>query len=780
MACDLIFFFLFLLLKGDVIMRFHFLPPFVNSSTPTTGSIGTTETTVSSLGLSSTTLDECSAKYQIIGNYRLTKTIGRGVSGKVKLGIHIHTGEQVAIKIIPRHTMNQSSIVAQAVERELAILQLLDHPHLVELQQVMQDSTNVYFVMEYMDGGELHQVLTQRRGRRLSEHEARSYFTQITNALAWCHTHHICHRDLKLENILLNKNKKTIKIADFGMAIMQPTSTLLRTSCGSPHYASPEIIKGIPYHGPATDVWSCGVILYILLTGYHPFEDKRTSRLLYKIKSGQYRRLPSDISSSAKDLLEKMLTVNPSKRINIHDVLAHAWMLPQSQFGGFPDPWFQYDQLTCPLVNQSCVIEGWVWETLKILWRDMGTDRILASLKSHGPNVQKLTYRLLVQRNDRLLGRSISNDNNDNNDNSTNNNNNNSSSSGKNIIPIPVSTTAPIISPGSYLSNSTTLYESSSPPFSPTCWSTETTKPISLTGTKNTSMTNPMYSHQPIHLCTEKQDDRVSSSTSILTINTSSIPPLLPLPSLLEQQQLKTYDSKQHRHLLWYPFYFNCKTNRLMQHTVKSANVMPSLSFGSTPLSLSNTTDSAFSPSSTTISVLNASRSALSLSVSPSTLDTSSFSFTTGELFGNTVRYCKRLYQQTHSLLSGIVGKKGVPTKVFAIGCSARNAWEAAGKLHQVLEENYSGRLCHRGYSYGQMVWTGSIQLSDEKKGLYFVCYIPNVSSARRVRVNFSLVKGDAMMMKEAMEQLLKTLNEYERQAMMVTNANGWQQQQRQ
>lgn len=125
-------------------------------------------------------------------NFLLTKFVHITFTlGKVKLGIHVHTGEQVAIKIIPRQQMNHSSLVAQAVERELAVLQLLDHPHLVELRHVMQDTLNVYFVMEYMNGGDLYQVLSSQVCGRLSEYQARSYFGQLVGALAWCHTHHI-------------------------------------------------------------------------------------------------------------------------------------------------------------------------------------------------------------------------------------------------------------------------------------------------------------------------------------------------------------------------------------------------------------------------------------------------------------------------------------------------------------------------------------------------------------------------------------------------------------
>ncbi|KAI8332469.1 kinase-like domain-containing protein [Chlamydoabsidia padenii] len=665
-----------------------------------------------------------------IGDYQLVETIGRGVSGKVKLGVHVHTGEQVAIKIIPRQQMNQSPLVAQAVERELAVLQLLDHPHLVELRHVMQDTINVYFVMEYMDGGDLYQVLSSQVCGRLSEHQARSYFAQLIGALTWCHSNHICHRDLKLENILLDKNKNFIKIADFGMAVMQPNERLLRTSCGSPHYASPEIIKGIPYYGPATDTWSCGVILYILLTGYHPFDDKSISRLIFKIKNGHYnKRFPTDISTTAKDLIGRMLTVDPAKRIDIHDVLTHAWMASvstQQPQPMIPNPWFEYNQLTLPMINQSSdTIEGWIWETLKILWRDMGPHRILAALSSHGPNVQKLTYRLLNKRNQRLLGTTTT-------------------TTEKRPIPIPVSSPTTDVIPDSYLSNSTTLYDKSAPSSLASCPpDNDVYIPHSLSTTKTNTIIDAWRNHSlPHHL--EKH---------------SVVPP----PSPTQQS---------HYFRQWHPFHIDSTSNRLVQHTTKSAKVSPTLSIGSSlspssPLSIK--TNSSFglmsSLSSMSNDTISSSSSIASSSIASSLL-----------LLGHTIHYCENLYHRAHSLLQDLVNKRTTtPSTVFSIGCSARNAWDAAGKLHQVLKENYSGQLCHRGYSQEQMVWTGSMQLSDyEKSHLLFVCYIPNVSSARRIRMNFSLIRGDIKTMSMAMDRLLKTLNEYERQAKMITDSNGW------
>ncbi|OAD72168.1 hypothetical protein PHYBLDRAFT_5776, partial [Phycomyces blakesleeanus NRRL 1555(-)] len=248
-------------------------------------------------------------------DYWLGKTIGRGASGRVKLGIHRRTGELVAVKMIARSQLVSSSSTSRSVQRELAVLQLLYHPNLVELRQVLQDTFYVYFVMEYVQGGELFQVLSDRG--RLPETEVRALFSQLMTGLSWCHSHHICHRDLKPENILLDKDKKNIKIADFGMSSIISPGDLLRTSCGSPHYASPEIIKGTPYDGRATDIWSTGVILYVLLTGHLPFDDPNMGRLLSKIKTGRYRRLPKYLSDEARDLLQRLLVVDPKERMTV-------------------------------------------------------------------------------------------------------------------------------------------------------------------------------------------------------------------------------------------------------------------------------------------------------------------------------------------------------------------------------------------------------------------------------------------------------------------------------
>lgn len=173
--------------------------------------------------------------------------------------------------------------------------------------------------MEYVDNGELFTHIL--REGCLPEVEAMRYFRQLISGLAYCHAFNICHRDLKPENILLDKNRN-IKIADFGMAALQPLNRLLYTSCGSPHYAAPEIIKGKQYSGDKVDIWSCGVILFVTLTASHPFDDDDIQKLLQKITKGRFK-MPEHLSADAKDLLWKMLQVDPARRINLEQIWHH-------------------------------------------------------------------------------------------------------------------------------------------------------------------------------------------------------------------------------------------------------------------------------------------------------------------------------------------------------------------------------------------------------------------------------------------------------------------------
>lgn len=256
-----------------------------------------------------------------VGPYRLDKTLGKGQTGLVKLGIHCVTNQKVAIKIINRSKLSES--VLQKVEREIAIMKLIEHPHVLGLYDVYENKKFLYLILEHVSGGELFDYLVSKG--RLSMKEARKFFRQIISALDFCHCHSICHRDLKPENLLLD-DKGNIKVADFGMASLQLENSLLETSCGSPHYASPEVVRGEKYDGRRADVWSCGVILYALLVGALPFDDDNLRHLLEKVKRGIFH-IPHFVPQECQSLLRAMIEVDAEKRITLSEVLRHPWVL---------------------------------------------------------------------------------------------------------------------------------------------------------------------------------------------------------------------------------------------------------------------------------------------------------------------------------------------------------------------------------------------------------------------------------------------------------------------
>mmetsp|Transcript_54757 Transcript_54757/g.110075 ORF Transcript_54757/g.110075 Transcript_54757/m.110075 type:complete len:629 (+) Transcript_54757:212-2098(+) len=262
-----------------------------------------------------------------IGNYRLGKNLGIGAFGKVKHATNVVTGHHVAIKILNRNRILQLDM-AEKVKREINILKKCGHPHIIRLYEVIDTPSDIFVVMEYVPNGELFDYIVSKG--RLAPDEARHFFHQIVAGVEYCHYHKIVHRDLKPENLLLDA-ENNIKIADFGLSNTMRDGDFLRTSCGSPNYAAPEVISGNLYAGPEVDVWSCGVILYALLCGSLPFDDESIPNLFKKIKSGMYS-LPSHLSSLSRDLIPRMLVVDPMKRITIPEIRQHPWFqhkLPQ-------------------------------------------------------------------------------------------------------------------------------------------------------------------------------------------------------------------------------------------------------------------------------------------------------------------------------------------------------------------------------------------------------------------------------------------------------------------
>ncbi|KAF2704718.1 Pkinase-domain-containing protein [Pleomassaria siparia CBS 279.74] len=256
---------------------------------------------------------------QRLGQYTIVKTLGEGSFGKVKLATHQVSGQKVALKIINRKKLVTRDMAGR-IEREIQYLQLLRHPHIIKLYTVITTATEIIMVLEYA-GFELFDYIVNNG--KLAEVEARKFFQQIVCAVEYCHRHKIVHRDLKPENLLLDGDKN-VKIADFGLSNIMTDGNFLKTSCGSPNYAAPEVISGKLYAGPEVDVWSCGVILYVLLVGRLPFDDEYIPTLFKKIAAGNYS-IPNYLSPGAVSLIKRMLMVNAVHRITIAEIRQDPW-----------------------------------------------------------------------------------------------------------------------------------------------------------------------------------------------------------------------------------------------------------------------------------------------------------------------------------------------------------------------------------------------------------------------------------------------------------------------
>ena len=256
-----------------------------------------------------------------VGYYTVIKRIGHGAFAKVDLAIHELLDVKVAIKIISRKKATFQKNFNKFLD-EIEIYRELNHRNIVKLFEVLKSEHSLYLVMEYAPRGDLYSILNAKT--KFTETEARHYFRQMISALIYCHAKGYAHRDLKLENIFLD-DLNDIKIGDFGLAGKLRPSTLMATSCGSLRYAAPEILKGKLYSGELADVWSCGVILFTFLAGYHPFEDDVYVTLLQKIKRNNYT-VPTDISTDSIDLIKKILQADCNRRITMSEIMCHPWV----------------------------------------------------------------------------------------------------------------------------------------------------------------------------------------------------------------------------------------------------------------------------------------------------------------------------------------------------------------------------------------------------------------------------------------------------------------------
>ncbi|XP_012549776.1 serine/threonine-protein kinase par-1 isoform X1 [Bombyx mori] len=255
-----------------------------------------------------------------VGNYELEKTIGTGNFAVVKLATHVITKSKVAIKIIDKSRLDEDNL--KKTFREIAIMKRLSHPHIVRLYQVMESTHTIYLVTEYAPNGEIFDHLVSRG--RMTESEAARAFSQMVAAVGYCHANGVVHRDLKAENLLLDKNMN-IKLADFGFSNEYRTGGALSTWCGSPPYAAPELFEGRQYDGPKADIWSLGVVLYVLVCGALPFDGNTLHELRNVVLSGKFR-IPYFMSQECENLIRHMLVVEPEKRLSLRGVARHRWL----------------------------------------------------------------------------------------------------------------------------------------------------------------------------------------------------------------------------------------------------------------------------------------------------------------------------------------------------------------------------------------------------------------------------------------------------------------------
>jgi len=363
-----------------------------------------------------------------VGPWQLGKTLGKGATGRVRLAKHAVTGQTAAVKIVSKKSaaLAQSASMTQVdrdetmafagsgvrtmplgIEREIVIMKLIEHPHVIKLYDVWENRGELYLVLEYVEGGELFDYVSSNGA--LPEAEAVRLFCQIIAGLSYCHRYNICHRDLKPENILVD-SCRNIKLADFGMAALQPKGQWLNTSCGSPHYAAPEIILGHQYRGDKADIWSVGIILFAMLNGFLPFDGGDLPTTLRLVKRGEYY-LPPSLSVEASDLIQRILQKRPEKRISIESIWTHplirkyerylASVTSSGPLGVPPSPLIGPAQTR--RVTKRSEIDGEVLRNLQILWHGEAQEELVKRLMSDDPNHEKLFYWALIKfREDQL------------------------------------------------------------------------------------------------------------------------------------------------------------------------------------------------------------------------------------------------------------------------------------------------------------------------------------------------------------------------------------------
>ncbi|KAH8053693.1 serine/threonine kinase [Aureococcus anophagefferens] len=266
-----------------------------------------------------------SAKKQV-GKYEIGRTLGEGTFGKVKHAVNVETQEAVAIKVLDKERIQKQSMGSQ-IKKEISIMKQLEHANVVKLNEVLASRTKIFIVLELVTGGELFDRIVT--SGKLNEHDARFYFKQLVGGVAYCHSQGVAHRDLKPENLLLDE-QGCLKISDFGLSALYDgedgasRSQMLHTTCGTPNYVAPEVLMNEGYDGRIADCWSIGVILYVLLAGFLPFDEGTMHALFQKIKDADYA-YPDFFTKPVTELVDTILVADPKARATLNDVQKNAW-----------------------------------------------------------------------------------------------------------------------------------------------------------------------------------------------------------------------------------------------------------------------------------------------------------------------------------------------------------------------------------------------------------------------------------------------------------------------
>uniref|UniRef100_A0A7N0RDU6 non-specific serine/threonine protein kinase n=1 Tax=Kalanchoe fedtschenkoi TaxID=63787 RepID=A0A7N0RDU6_KALFE len=258
----------------------------------------------------------------LMQRYELGRMLGQGTFAKVYHARSLRTGQSVAIKVIDKEKMLKVGLLDQ-IKREISVMKLVRHPNVVQLYEVMASKSKIYFAIEYVKGGELFNKVVKGK---LKEDAARKYFQQLIAAVDFCHSRGVYHRDLKPENLLLD-DKGDLKVSDFGLSALQESRRkdgLLHTTCGTPAYAAPEVINQKGYDGAKADIWSCGVILYVLMAGYLPFHDPNLIDMYKKISKAEFK-CPQWFPPEVRKLLVRILDPNPARRISVAKIMENSW-----------------------------------------------------------------------------------------------------------------------------------------------------------------------------------------------------------------------------------------------------------------------------------------------------------------------------------------------------------------------------------------------------------------------------------------------------------------------